>query len=178
MQNRAAKNSGFTLVEVLVAMGIFAVVMSAAVGIFVSGSSSQKKIFEFNVTQGEAGYLMETISRELRMAVAISDGTDGNPDQRNNGDSSIEFMNYNEDLTRYCRSNVNGDCTDDDSGDYFSRNGEVISSPDVKIEYLRFYVSDNFNQIQPIVTVVLKVKSTSQHGTELVLQNSVSMRSY
>jgi len=172
------KNSGFTLIEMLVAMGIFAIVISAAVGIFVSGSSSQKKILEFNVAQREAGYLMETISRELRMAAAISDGTDGNPNQQDNEDSSVEFTNYNGDLVQYCRSNANGDCANNDYGDYFSRDGEVISSSDIKIEHLRFYVTDDFSQTQPIVTINMKVKSANQSGVEFILQNSVSMRLY
>ena len=172
MQNRTVKNSGLTLIEVLVAMGVFSIVISAAVGIFVSGSSSQKRIFEFNATQREAGYLMETVSRELRMATDIA------ASQRNNEDSSVEFTNYNKDLTRYCRSDASGNCTNNDSGDYFSREGEVISSPDIKIERLRFYVTDDFNQTQPIITISMKAKSTGQYGTELTLQNSVSLRLY
>ncbi len=164
--------------EVLVAMSIFMIVISITVGIFVSGSGSQKKILEFNATQREAGYLMETISRELRMATAISDGTDGNPDQQDNQDSSVEFTNYNGDTVEYCRSIADGSCTNDDSGDYFSRDGENINSPDVKIEHLRFYVTDDFNQTQPIIVVSMKVKSTGSSGVEFTLQNSVSLRLY
>ena len=166
------KNNGFTLIELLVAMGIFAIVISAAIGIFVSGSSSQKRILEYNVTQREAGYLMETISRELRMATAI------NVNQEDNKNSSVEFTNYDGDLVRYCRSNISGNCTNNDSGDYFSRDGEIINSPDIKIEYLRFYVTDDFNNTQPVVTIIMKVKSANQSSADFILQNSVSMRLY
>ena len=178
MRKRTTKNSGLTLIEVLIAMSIFAIVISVAIGIFVSGSSSQKKILEFNTIQREAGYLMETVSRELRMAIAISDGTDGNTNQQNNGNSSIEFTNYDEDLVQYCRSDAGGNCTNNDSGDYFSRDGEVINSPDIKIEHLRFYVTDDFDQTQPIITISMKVKSINQYGAEFILQNSISMRLY
>jgi prepilin-type N-terminal cleavage/methylation domain-containing protein len=152
-----AKNSGLTLIEVLVAMGIFSVVISVAVGIFVSGSNSQRKILELNTTRGEANYLMETVSRELRMATAISDGTDGNENQQNNNDSSIEFTNYNGDLIKYCRSDLNGSCTNNDSGDYFSRDGENINSSEMVIDHLRFYVTDNFDQTQPIISVSMRL---------------------
>ena len=172
MQKRMMKNSGFTLIEVLVAMSIFAVVISVAIGVFVSGSGSQKKILEFNITQREASYLMETVSRELRMATAIDIS------QENNNNSSVEFTNYDEDLIKYCRSVADGSCTDNDTGDYFARDGEVINSPDIKIEHLRFYVTDDFNQTQPIITVSMKVKSVNQSGAEFVLQNSISMRLY
>lgn len=166
------KNGGFTLIEMLVAMSIFTVVISIAIGIFVSGSSSQKRILEFNMTQREAGYLMETISRELRMAIAIDNS------QEDNKNSSIEFTNYDGDLTQYCRAIASGDCTNDDSGDYLSRNGEIINSPDIKIDHLKFYVTDDFNQTQPIVVVNMKIKSANGSSIGFVLQNSVSMRLY
>jgi len=100
VKNKAiTKNSGLTLIEVLVAMSIFAVVISVAIGIFVSGSSSQRKILGINTAQREAGYLMEIISRELRMAKAI-DST-----QENLEDDIIEFTNYNSDPIIYCKAN-------------------------------------------------------------------------
>ena len=179
MQNRTIENSGLTLIEVLVAMSIFAVVISIAIGVFVNGSSSQKRILEFNAIQREAGYLMETVSRELRMATDISDGTAAygvHADQQGNNNSSIEFKNYDGEWITYCKSNPAGICAG--GGKYFSRDRENINSPDIKIERLTFYVTDDFNQTQPIVTISMKVKSTGQYGAELTLQNSISMRLY
>jgi prepilin-type N-terminal cleavage/methylation domain-containing protein len=170
------KNSGLTLIEVLVAMGIFSVVISVAVGIFISGSNSQRKILELNSTRGEANYLMETISRELRMATAIDADEGVDP---NSKDSDIEFTNYDNISIKYCRSDASGTC--DGNGDYFSRDGEVINSPDIKIGHLIFYVTENFDvapKKQPIVTISMKVKSTGQYGTSFILQNSVSLRLY
>lgn len=171
-------NNGFTLIEILVALGIFSVVISITVGIFVSGSSSQRKILEFYDIQREGNYLMETVSRELRMASTISDGTDGNEDQQNNNNSSVEFTNYDNNLTRYCRSDAAGVCTENDSGDYFSRDGKIIISNKVIITDLKFYISQTFTQVQPVVTVVMKVKSTGSYGTEILLQNSIALRRY
>lgn len=177
MQDRTVKNSGLTLIEVLVAMSIFLMVIAIVVNVFVSGSNSQRKILEFNATQREAGYLMETISRELRMAIAI-DST-----QENNSNHIIEFTNYDGILIKYCRSDSDGNCTE--GGKYFSREGENINSSDIEIDRLIFYVTDNFDGLvpvedkkQPIVTISMKVKSTGSSGTELILQNSVSMRLY
>ena len=171
MQNREIKkNSGFTLIETIVAVGIFSLVISMAVGIFVGGSGSQKKIIELSDTQREASYLMETISRELRMATAI------NPNQENNRDSEIEFTNHEGNLIKYCRANQNGSCNS--GGDYFARDGEVINSSNIKITNLIFYTSRRFANIQPVVTAVMKVKSTGQYGTEFLLQNSIAMRLY
>ena len=177
MQDRTKKNSGLTLIEVLVAMSIFLMVIAIVINVFVSGSNSQKKVLEFNATQREAGYLMEVISRELRMATVI------NLSQENNNSHIIEFTNYDEAPIKYCKSNSAGDC--DGGGKYFSRDGENINSSDIEVDRLIFYVTDNFDGLvpvedkkQPIVTISMKVKSTGSSGTELILQNSVSMRLY
>ena len=171
-------DGGFTLIEILVALGIFSVVISITVGIFVSGSSSQRKILEFYDVQREGNYLMETVSRELRMALAMSDGADGNENQQDNNNSSVEFTNYDSELIRYCRSDATGACTEDNSGDYFSRDGIVISSQKIKITDLKFYISQTFTQVQPVITIVMKVKSTGSGGTEILLQNSIALRTY
>ncbi len=173
---KTKKNSGFTLVETLVAVGIFSLVISVAVGTFVGSSSSQKKIVELSDTQREASYLMETVSRELRMATAISDGTDGNNDQQNNSDSEIEFTNYENILIKYCRADSSGAC--DGGGDYFARDGEIINSSSIKITNLIFYTSESFTSIQPVITMAMKVKSTGKYGTEFPLQNSIALRLY
>lgn len=173
MRNKKIKkNSGFTLLELLVALGIFSVVISLAIGIFVGSSGSQRKIMEFYDTQREGSYLMETVSRELRMAIAIDSA------QQNNNSSEIEFTNYENDLVKYCRADLSGSC--DSAGDYFARNGEVINSSSVIIDDLIFYTSENFGvpKIQPIVTIIIKVKSTGSCGTEFILQNSITMRLY
>ena len=176
------KISGFTLIEILVALAIFSVVISMVVGIFISGSNSQRKILELHTVQREGSYLMETVSRELRTAVDIS------PTQENNNDSNIEFTNYVGKLVRYCKAEADGSCSS--SGKYFSRNGdledstssnEIINSSDITIEYLRFYVTDDFSTAprkQPIVTIAMKIKSTGAYKTELELQSSVAMRLY
>lgn len=169
---KLCNEKGFTLMEMLVAMGIFSLVISVTVGIFVGSSSSQKKVIELYDTQREASYLMETVSRELRMATAIGD------DQENSNDSEIKFTNYETppQLVEYCRSDSSGSC--DSSGDYFARDGEVINSSNIIIEDLIFYTSEDFSNIQPVVTVVMKVKSTGKYNTAFTLQNSIAMRLY
>ncbi|MEA1937420.1 MAG: type II secretion system protein [Patescibacteria group bacterium] len=175
--NKLHNKNGFTLVETLVAVGIFSIVVSVAVGAFIGSSSSQKKIIELSDTQREASYLIETVSRELRMATAI------NPDQENNNTHKIEFTNYESILVEYCRADQSGNC--DNSGDYFARDGEIINSSKIKITNLIFYVTDNFDGLapvedkkQPVITVSMKVQSTGKYGTEFVLQNSIALRLY
>ncbi len=173
-------DKGFTLLEILVALALFSLVISITVGIFVTGSGSQRKTIELYAAQREASYIMEIVSRELRMATAICDNGEAEcgakEDQRNNSDHDIEFKNYDGNWIRYCRSLSDGTC--DADGEYFSRDGRRISSLNVTIENLVFYVSEDFNLIQPLITIVLKVKSTGKYGTSVVLQDSVSLRIY
>lgn len=177
--------SGFTLIEMLVALGIFSLVISVTVGIFVGSSKSQKKIIELYDTQREASYLMETASRELRMATAIC-AVNTDPDcalprleMENKKTDKLEFKNYEGEWIIYCKADSAGGC--DSNGDYFARDGEIINSSDITIEDLVFYTSADFNgppKIQPIVTIVMKIKSTGNHGTDIILQNSIAMRLY
>ena len=182
MKNKNYKyfiNNGFTLLEMIFAIGLFSLVITVVIGVFVKSSQIQRKVIELNTVQREGSYMMEMMSREIRTATAISDGNDGNEDQQGNSNSSVEFTNYNGDLVKYCRANATGVCTENDSGKYLSCNGQIINSSSVEIESLRFYVSDDFDVNQPMVTISMKVKPTiGQFNTEISLQNSVTLRVY
>lgn len=178
--NSKFNNSGFTLLEILVALALFSLVISITVGIFVVGSGSQRKTIELYTVQREAGYIMETVSRELKMATAICDNGEAEcsarDDQQNNLDHEIEFKNYDGDWVKYCLADSNGDCGNGTGFEYFSRNGKRISSSDVIIEDLKFYTSETFNLTQPLVTIVLKVRG--KYGASVTLQDSISLRIY
>ena len=180
--NPKFNNNGFTLVEILVALALFSLVISIMVGIFVSGSASQRKIIELYTTQREAGYIIETVSRELRMATAICavNADDGcalpRLEMENKETDKLEFKNYDEQWITYCRSLEDGSC--DSGGDFISRDGKRISSSDVRVENLKFYTSDTFSQTQPLITIALKIKSTGKYGTSVILQDSISLRIY
>ena len=182
IHNSKFNNSGFTLLEILVALALFSLVISMVVGIFVSGSGSQRKIIELHTVQREAGYIMETVSRELRMATAIcAVNTDigcalPRLEMENKETDKLEFKNYEEQWVIYCRSLEDGSCNS--NGDFISRDGRRISSSDVIIENLKFYTSETFNQTQPLITIVMKVKSTGKYGTSVILQDSISLRIY
>jgi len=183
VQAPCSKNKGFTLLEMIFAVGLFAMVITVVTGVFVKSSQAQRKVIELHVVQREGNYMIEMMSREIRMATAISDGNDGNEDQQGNNNSSVEFTNYNGDLIRYCRASASGACTENDSGDYLTRrvNGinQIVSSSNIKIDSLKFYVPDDFITDQPMVTISMTVKpAASQYNTEISLQSSVALRVY
>lgn len=163
------KEKGYLLIEVVVAAGIFTVVLVIVAGIFISEISAQKKIYNMNYLQNEGNFLMQKISKEIRMLKTINSSQEGNTD------SDLEFENYDSEPTVYCQSDSSGNCAA--GGAYLARNGKVISSPEVVIENLKFYTSDNFATKQPLVTVILKVRSAAGEES-LMLQNSLAMRFY
>ena len=182
--------NGFTLLEMLFAISLFSIVMVIVMGIFVNGSRTQRKIAELDLVQREGNYLIESISREVRMATDI-DATNW---QGNNA-SVIGFANYSGHYVEYCRDDNNGDAFCDSSGEYISRlecaggptagdcvgeTRKTVSSPDIKVENLKFYTPANFNVSQPLVTVSLRIKpaAASQYNTEISLQNTVALRVY
>lgn len=164
-------NKGFTLIEMLVALAIFSIVIVLVLGAFVHSFASQKKIIEMQVVQREGAYLMETLSREIRMASAIDAsqlGTTGH---------SVAFNNHNNVLTTYCRANASGGC--DAAGDFFASNGEIMSSSEIKITNLIFNVSEDIPpKRQPLIIVSMTLQSVNDPEAKIILQTSVAMRIY
>lgn len=67
-------NKGFTLIELIVVMAIFLFVTGAAIGIFFSIISSQKKIFSEQQIINQISYVQEYMSKALRAAKTDADG--------------------------------------------------------------------------------------------------------
>ena len=63
----ATKNA-YTLIEVMVAVGIFTIVIAAPTGFFVSALKGQQKALASQEVLDETSYALEYISRALRMA--------------------------------------------------------------------------------------------------------------
>lgn len=61
-----ALRAGFTLMEMLVVLGLFSTVVVAASDIFLLANRSQRKIFGLERTQADARYAMEALAREIR----------------------------------------------------------------------------------------------------------------
>ncbi|PIT87043.1 MAG: hypothetical protein COU31_05145 [Candidatus Magasanikbacteria bacterium CG10_big_fil_rev_8_21_14_0_10_40_10] len=67
-------NKGFTLMEVLVAMGIFSLISTAIVGLFVYSIKSNKIVWEQLSTQNEGRKITQDFVNELRSATYSSIG--------------------------------------------------------------------------------------------------------
>ena len=161
-------NKGFTLVELLVAVAIFAIVALAATGIFVKVMNVQKKAFAIQEVQDNISYTMEIISKEIRMMSEIT--------TKNTASSTLEFKNSKEKDIIYSLS-----------GGYLQRSvdggdPQSITSSRVTVEELKFYVNDwdVISGPQPKVTVniIMKISDTSFGKAQTRLQTTLTGRIY
>ena len=168
-------NKGFTLIEMLAAMAIFSILLVSVMNTFTRGFYYQKRIIEMQSVEREEAYLMETISREIRMATAIDASQAGK-----NGSPQLTFTDHNKSPVTYCLA----DCTTSEScacsptGKSFSVGGKMINSTDVELTGLKFSTSQSFVNTQPLITVTMQVRSKKDTGVSTVLQTSVAMRLY
>lgn len=62
------KSKGFTLIELIVVMAVFLLVIGTAMGIFISIVKQQKRILAEQELLNQASYVMEYMSKAIRMA--------------------------------------------------------------------------------------------------------------
>ncbi len=152
---------GMTMLETIVALGIFGMVIISAVGLFVGGYNSHKKAVAMNNLQKEGGYLLERISREIRMASA-------NDDISIVGGNSISFTNHEVVTTVYSLTGATVEVK------YGAAANIPLSSSNVTVDELNFYKVGS----QPIVIISMRLISARDTTVELLLQTSVVPRVY
>jgi len=67
MRDTRKNNKGFTLVELLVAMAVFGILMSLAIGVFVSAIKAQRDLVDLMSVNNNLNLVLEQMAREMRM---------------------------------------------------------------------------------------------------------------
>lgn len=169
---------GFTLLEMIVVIGIFSVLSGAIFGIFISGIHSQRKVLTQDQLLEQANYILEYISRALRMA--RKDDLEGkscligqkvNYEITHNG-QGIKFQNYN----KQCQ-------------EFYLENGQIkeeregvgvlpLTSSSVQVNFLKFNISGETqtDNLQPKVTIFLEISDKEQNSPKIRLQTTISQR--
>ncbi|MCK4453843.1 DUF1554 domain-containing protein [Candidatus Parcubacteria bacterium] len=155
------KEKSFTLIELLVSITIFVLVFLAAMGIFVSSLKGKQRVNELKEIEDNGRYLMESMSREIRMGT-IPDSQSGN------NDSDLSFIDSDENTIVFSLN----------ANDQLLKNADVISSDRINISNLKFYVNDFLNNsIQPEVTISITIESVANSSVSMDFQNTVSLMS-
>lgn len=182
---------GFTIIELIVVMAVFLLVLSTTVLIFTSIIRNQKKILTEQEILNEVSYIIEHVSKALRMAKTDDGSCLG-----------LDYVNYNYKLTHQ-KSNFfegikfvnqsDGDvCQEfylDDATSilYEVRNGlepVPLTSNKFKVNYVKFIINGtstldgSFLQdgSQSKVTIVLDIESKSGDLQNQHIQTTISQR--
>ncbi len=178
-KKRFISNKGFSLLEMVVAIGIFSVAVWGATDIVVIASQAQAKASELRNIQDNIRFALEYVSKELRTGKSITTSScSGSLCQR------VQFTNDRAQSIMYCVSDsvlirsVNDNCTN--LGD--ETKNIHLTSDEVRVNSINFYVRGNTagpSDGQPITTILMKVSSNPgkvKLQTSMDLQTSVTQR--
>ncbi len=182
---------GFTLVEMLVAVGIFAVIMVMSVGSLISLMDANHKAQTLKTVVNNLHFALENMSRNIRTGHAYhcgaSTGALGQPhDCATASDTSLAFTSRTGSLVIY-QWNANNQSIErslDGGESYVS-----ITAPEIQVQQLRFYVDGSCKKAssdptcpsdskQPRVLIVAKgfMKSKGKSDSDFTIETVVSQR--
>ena len=135
-------NNAFTLVELLVAMTVFIVLLSIAVGVFINSLRTQKKLLSEMAVNNAMNVALEQISRDIRTGFSFL---------ASGGNTELSFTGRGRRAIKYGLSGVKiFRSVDGDSKD--------LTSDNIRVEKLQFLIGVK-DECEPWrVTVVLQVK--------------------
>jgi len=185
---------GYTLIEVLVAVGIFTILIAAPTGFFVGSLRGQLKTLASQKLLDNTSYTLEYISRSLRMAkkelsadpltaCLLEGGTIlyGHNYQITRGGNGLKFINYKNECQEFFLD-------ENDHRLKESKNGAApvaLTAEDLEITSLtglKFKLSgeSQADTDQPRVTLFLKIKGARGQKPELQpeikIQTTISQR--
>ncbi len=169
-------NKGFTLIEIMTAMSIFAVVMTISMSSIVGIFDANRRSKAIKDVMSNLNLSMESISKELRYGKNYHCSSSGNittPADCAEGDSFISFLSSEGEQVVYYL----------DSSSVWkqvaSENVLPVTAPEIVVDDLKFYVlgSTVGDEYQP--KVIIKINAHSGNGSnrsDFVLETMVSQR--
>jgi len=159
------KNKGFTLIELTIALAIFSLVIISMASIAVSMIKNQRKIFALQNIQEPARYILESMSKEIRMSqINWVSGDKLTLNITNDKNENVDYQFIANKLQRQ----VNSD-------------GWQNLSPAILELTGSFYINKGSSPDRAKVTIVMKIKSIgtkAEKQAEIYLQSTISQRSY
>lgn len=167
------EHQGFTLVELIVAVGLFSVIVSIAIGGFVRAFRTQRQVAGLIVANSNVSLALEQMAREIRTGRNFCrPDAQGNPTCPPSPSDRLVFVNSAAETVTY---RLNGDVIERGVGSIF----ENITGDNVNIRYLRFILFGHLrgDGWPPRITVSVGV-SSKKGGSEAVVsvQTTVSAR--
>ncbi len=157
------KQTGFTLIELIVAIGIFGLVVTMTVSIFVVALISQRRIISLRNVEDNTRFALESMAREIRTG-------------KNFGGSvnSLSFTNAKSESVIYRLNNNTIEQSSDGGANYL-----IVTGPEVMVDYLNFYLlgQASGDGLEPRVTITVGVTSRiGNQASNIKIQNTISER--
>jgi len=163
INNKLKDKRGLTLIELIVALGVFGLVVTMVVSIFVIALVSQRRIISLRNIEDNARFALESMTREIRTG-------------KNFGGSvnSLSFTNAKSESVIYRLNNKIIEKSSDGGANY-----SAVTGSEVAVDYLNFYLLGQApgDGLEPRVTITIGI--TSQVGNQISntkIQNTVSER--
>ena len=161
---RLTANSGFTLVEMIVAIGLFSVVMVVCVGALLSLVNANRKAQALQSVMNNLNIALDGMARSVRMGNTYdgSTGCVGNTGGANDcteGTTMLTFQPYGNASDPIWIYNFNDTTNRIERSTSGTISGAApITAPEVTIDDMRFYVvgTERGDTIQPKVVIVIK----------------------
>jgi len=148
---------GFTLIELMVAVGLFLIVVGIASAVFVQSLRTQRQVVALMTANDNASLTLEQIIREIRTGLSFSASG-----------SRLDFVNVRGEAVSYQLNNG-----------AVERNGRPLTASSVKVNYLVFFLQGEVpgDGRSTRVTINLGVSSRGKLEEFLTrLQTTVSSR--
>ncbi len=166
--------SGFTLIEIMVAISIFTIVAVITTGALVAASDVNRKAQAIKIAMDNVSFAMDSMVTNLREGGEYFCGTTrrgGTPCDDNDG---IVFTSTRLGSKKYVGYRLQGDSIRTASGDSNSLSQYIsLTSPEVKITKLSFYIPEIESPLTPRVTIVVEGQVPGKTITNFYLQTTV-----
>jgi len=162
---------GFTLIELMVSLGIFSVVMLVATDGFIRSLRAERQASAFSLVNSNLSGVIEQMAKEIRTGKNFCTNGVLCPSS-----SQLSFVNANNKLATYClengsiKKNIGADCS----------SGQEITGENVSVQYLNFIISGNDDNdgLPPRITILVGANPKNKSASSYVvnLQTTVSSR--
>src|SRR3989344_6721595 len=155
MKRKTTQSSGFTLVEMIVAVALFAVVMLVSVGALLALVNANRKAQALQSVMNNLNITLDSMVRSVRMGSNYQCGSDTDCP---NGGKTLSFKPFDTSQPRWIYNfNSNTKRLEKSVSGTVAGLGP-ITAPEVTIEEMKFYVvnTDKTDEKQPKVVIVIK----------------------
>jgi prepilin-type N-terminal cleavage/methylation domain-containing protein len=158
---------GFTLIEMLTALMMFAFTVIAVSGLFISSIRSQKRMLASQELSNQTSYVLEYISRALRMAKRSTGACIPTGESYEQIPNGIKFIDHDNNCTEFYL----------DTGGQIKKGTLALTSSFLNVKRFDIEIRD-WNSVQPLVTIFLEIQGRKAYGSrpEIKIQTSISQR--